>query len=78
MNLEVESVAGKSTCARTAVNFESWRVEEPPVEESFEASLVERMGRLFNWDIGHVSLEPAGADEESRMKICTTRGRPEH
>jgi hypothetical protein len=69
----MESVAGKCTCARTAVNFESWRIEEPPVEESFEASLVEWMGCLFHWDISHVGFEPARVDEESWVKICTTR-----
>lgn len=59
----------KNTCAHTSVNFESGRVEEPPVKESFEAGLVECVGRLIDLNIGHTSLEPAGEGEKSWIKI---------
>ena len=74
----MRSIAGKSTCARTPVNFERWRIEKPPVEKSFEASFVKWVGRLVHWDIGHVSLKPAGVGEERWANICTASGRPDH
>jgi hypothetical protein len=65
----VNELGRKTTCTHTSVNFESWRIEEPPVKESFEAGLVEWVGRLIDRDIGHASLEPAREGEESWMKI---------
>jgi hypothetical protein len=54
---------GPCLSARTPVNFESWRIEEPAIEQSFESDLVEWMGCLVDRNISHISLEPAWVDE---------------
>jgi hypothetical protein len=63
MNHCGRELAGKRVFARTSVYFESWRIEEPAVEESLETGLVEWMDLLVDMDLCHVSLEPAGVDE---------------
>jgi len=71
--------AGKRVSARTPVDFESRRIEEPAIEQSFESDLVEWMDGLVYRNVGHVSLEPAWVEEMRWMKISipTTTERPE-
>lgn len=70
--------AGERVSARTPVDFESRRIEEPAIEQSLESDLVEWMGGLVYRNVGHVSLEPAWVDESwMEISIPTTTERPE-
>jgi hypothetical protein len=55
--------------ARTPVDFESWRIEEPAIEQGFESDLVEWMSGLIYRNTGHVSLGSAWVDEICWVKM---------